>query len=535
MFKNKHILTKLCAIVFLSKIFYCSSVNALSATSTHVINGSEPYISINNNHTPASLTDLLWIAVENDKTEVKDEVNNENSNKIDMQINKSNLTFYIPDFDSSPDKLIVLPKSVETFENIITLLSDYNTQEIDIFTILNDHQYVKDDDGDNGFNANGTMSLTIKDNNNNTIEQSEKLNNCVAYYMMTLTTTESQLSTTFGVPNIRTYPGADKTYYVTSSNDVPTVCWLQPSLEKGNPPEFAYTKEEYEENHIQNPWEQDMPTWDPNKGFLPRGSSEESYDKFPTTAANKLYFNIVLAGANWNQISYTKYPTTSPISLKFSGKDNVLRVEFIGPNFSDKLPNNIADANNTEFVLNVGNQIIYSFMIRQWFMITENISFKDQKTANHYCNCQTARITLSNKRVLTNAKTYDYILGENERNNYKRSIGTLLSEWGNTVNEVYSNDSIFTNPLSNYVWTDQTAYDEDMLDFRKAKLRNFDPLDEEDDGNDYDDEDPVNECEQEPEDWFPEGTKFYGVNLTNGSVSSFDKDTEGLKAICFID
>lgn len=550
MFKSKHILTKLCAAVFFSNIFYCFSANALSATSVQVINGTEPYISIDNNHTPANITDLLWIAVENDQTNGTEEVNNENSTQIDTRIKNPNLTYYIPDFDSSPDKLIVLPKSVETFENIITLLTDYNAKEVDIFTILNDHQYVKDDDGDNGFNASGTMSLTIKDNNNNTIEPSEKLNNCIGYYAITLATTESQLSTTFGVPNIRTYPSVNKTYYVTSSSkDVPTICWLQPSLEKGNPPEFAYTKEEYEANYIQNTWEQDMPWWDANKGFLPRGSSEESYNKFPTTAANKLYFNVVLAGANWSQISYTKNPTTSPISLKLSGKDNVLRVEFTGPNFSEKLKNNISAANNTVFSLTVGNKTIYSFTITQWYLISENVVFKDQKSAKHYCSCQNPRVALTYRRSLTNAKSWDYFFGENERNNYKRTVGTLLSEWGNTVNEVYPSDSTLSNALSNYAWTDEQDYDMGIAEQLKSKLRNFNPFDEDNGDDDEqgtlypppipDDGDdelfPENECDQDPIDWSFEGTKFYGVDLTNGSIASFDKDTQGLKAICFID
>ena len=330
---GKSVVTKICSyfFVFIFFTFPSSAMTVVSADEINVvtaaeINGTAPYISINQDRTPSEISDLLWIAVKKDD----DKTQTTPSDSEHFPFEDPNLTYYRYDFNSNPDELIDLPESIDTFDKIITLVSDYKKEQVELETILTDKQYFEDNDGDDGFKATGTFKIEIKDSDNNIVKLNDKLDDCVGFYAITLTTSDSKLSTTYGLPNNKNYPSASKTYYVRSlSGGLPHVCWLQPSLEKGYPP-YAYTQQEYEDYFNEFPRFKDLTeVWSPTKGFKPAVKHlERPWANFPTTAADKLYFNVVLSGAKWQDVSYTKSRENQPVGLKLSGKNNILRVEF---------------------------------------------------------------------------------------------------------------------------------------------------------------------------------------------------------------
>lgn len=539
-FTSKAVAIKLYTLVVLLCLLYSIPVLALNEVTASNINGTSPYITINQDRSPSDIIDLLWIAVKKDDNQKQiAPSNNEQGPNEDP-----NLIYYRPDFNSSPDELIDLPSSIDTFDKIITLVSDYKKEQEELETILTDKQYFEDNDGDDGFKATGTFKIEIKDSDNKAVKLSDKLDDCVGFYAVTLTTSDSELSTTYGLPNNKNYPSASKTYYVRSlSGGLPHVCWLQPSLEKGYPP-YAYTQQEYDDYFNEWPRYKDQTTvWLPTKGFKPAEKHlERPWANFPTTAADKLYFNVVLSGAKWQDVSYTKSRESQAVGLKLSGKNNILRVEFSGPTFSEKPDDAILDELwDLGFSLKVGNRVIYSFELEYWFFISTD-TVKGLKYANQYCQCKGGIAMYPTERYeATNALYHTEIDEENNRNNYIRTTETLLGEWGNTINEVYPSDDL-GNVMSNMVWTSSRVYDDDYNNLIrkshkvKPKLRitgdDDDDDDWDDDGWDDDDDD---ECKGEPRDYDPYYTHFYALDLNDGSIKKMPKETEGLRVICVSD
>ncbi|WP_294883048.1 hypothetical protein [uncultured Gilliamella sp.] len=541
-FTSKAVAIKLYTLVVLLCLLYSIPVLALNEVTASNINGTSPYITINQDRSPSDIIDLLWIAVKKDDNQKQiAPSNNEQGPNEDP-----NLIYYRPDFNSSPDELIDLPSSIDTFDKIITLVSDYKKEQEELETILTDKQYFEDNDGDDGFKATGTFKIEIKDSDNKAVKLSDKLDDCVGFYAVTLTTSDSELSTTYGLPNNKNYPSASKTYYVRSlSGGLPHVCWLQPSLEKGYPP-YAYTQQEYDDYFNEWPRYKDQTTvWLPTKGFKPAEKHlERPWANFPTTAADKLYFNVVLSGAKWQDVSYTKSRESQAVGLKLSGKNNILRVEFSGPTFSEKPDDAILDELwDLGFSLKVGNRVIYSFELEYWFFISTD-TVKGLKYANQYCQCKGGIAMYPTERYeATNALYHTEIDEENNRNNYIRTTETLLGEWGNTINEVYPSDDL-GNVMSNMVWTSSRVYDDDYNNLIrkshkvKPKLRITGDDDDDDDWDDDgwdDDDDDDDECKGEPRDYDPYYTHFYALDLNDGSIKKMPKETEGLRVICVSD
>ena len=550
---GKSVVTKISSYFFVfifftfpSRAMTVVSANEINVVTAAEINGTAPYISINQDRTPSEISDLLWIAVKKDD----DKTQTTPSDSEHSPFEDPNLTYYRYDFNSNPDELIDLPESIDTFDKIITLVSDYKKEQVELETILTDKQYFEDNDGDDGFKATGTFKIEIKDSDNNIVKLNDKLDDCVGFYAITLTTSDSKLSTTYGLPNNKNYPSASKTYYVRSlSGGLPHVCWLQPSLEKGYPP-YAYTQQEYEDHFNQYPDDKDITiVWSPTKGFKPDAKYLESpWGNFPSTAADKLYFNVVLSGAKWQDVSYTTDPVSQVVGLKLSGKNNILRVEFSGPTFSEKPVRGIFDdLLHMVFSLKVGDRDIYSFELESWFLISTD-TVKGLNYAFQYCRCKGgAALYPTEKERVTNALRYTQ-LGDNKENHYIREIDTLLSEWGNTINEVYPSNDL-GNVMSNMAWTSDVVDDDDDDDdffknlFKKnhkikSKLRLIGDDDDDDDGwddNGWDDNDDDDECKKEPEDEDPRYTHFYAFDLTDGSLKKLPKETEGLRVICISD
>lgn len=538
-FTSKAVAIKLYTLVIILCLFYSIPVLALNEVTASNINGNSPYITINQDRSPSDIIDLLWIAVKKDDNQTQIAPSNNEQGPVE----DPNLIYYRPDFNSSPDELIDLPSSIDTFDKIITLVSDYKKEQEELETILTDKQYFEDNDGDDGFKATGTFKIEIKDSDNKAVKLSDKLDDCVGFYAVTLTTSDSELSTTYGLPNNKNYPSASKTYYVRSlSGGLPHVCWLQPSLEKGYPP-YAYTQQEYDDYFNEWPRYKDQTTvWLPTKGFKPAVKHlERTWGNFPTTAADKLYFNVVLSGAKWQDVSYTKSRESQAVGLKLSGKNNILRVEFSGPTFSEKPDEDILDELwDLGFSLKVGDRVIYNFELEYWFFISTD-TVKGLKYANQYCQCKGGIAMYPTTRYeATNALYHTEIDENNKRNHYIRTTETLLGEWGNTINEVYPSDDL-GNVMSNMVWTSSRVYDDyDNLITKnhkfKPKLRITGDDDDDDDGWDDDDDwDDDDECKEEPRDYDSYYTHFYAFDLNDGSIKKMPKETEGLRVICVSD
>lgn len=539
-FTSKAVAIKLYTLVIILCLLYSIPVLALNEVTASAINGTSPYITINQDRSPSDIIDLLWIAVKKDdnQTQIAPSTNEQGP------VEDPNLIYYRPDFNSSPDELIDLPSSIDTFDKIITLVSDYKKEQEELETILTDKQYFEDNDGDDGFKATGTFKIEIKDSDNKAVKLSDKLDDCVGFYAVTLTTSDSELSTTYGLPNNKNYPSASKTYYVRSlSGGLPHVCWLQPSLEKGSPP-YAFTQQQYDNYFDEFPnYSDNIAVWSPTKGFKPsRQYLKYPYGNFPTTAADKLYFNIVLSGAKWQDISYTKSPKKSPLELKLSGKNNILRVEFSGPKLSEKFDEEITYyTDETEFSFKVGDRNIYSFSIDHWFYIsTETV--KAQKFAEQYCKCKGSEsLFAAEKEEITNALSYT-TMDDNEENHYIRDTETFLGEWGNTINEVYPSDDL-GNVMSNTFWTGEYVYEDDYNNLirknNKVKPKNHKVkpnlynIDDDDDDGDDDGDDEWEECLEEPED--PYYTYMYAIDFNDGSIKKLPNKTEGLRVICMAD
>lgn len=232
-FTGKTVAVKLYTLIVILSLFYSFSVPALTEVTASAINGTPPYISANQDRTPSDISDLLWIAIKKNG----DHSQTTPSSSEPTSVEDPNLIYYHSDFNSSPDEIIDLPESIDTFDKIVTLISGYQNEQVELETILTDKQYFEDNDGDDGFKATGTLKLEIKDNKNNQFKLNDQLDSCVGYYTLTLETTDSELSTIYGLPNINHYSSVSKTYYIRSSGTgLPKVCWLQPSLEKGSPP-----------------------------------------------------------------------------------------------------------------------------------------------------------------------------------------------------------------------------------------------------------------------------------------------------------
>lgn len=119
-FTSKAVAIKLYTLVIILCLFYSIPVLALNEVTASNINGYSPYITINQDRSPSDIIDLLWIAVKKDDNQTQ----TTSSNSKQAPVEDANLIYYRPDFNSSPEELIDRPKSIDTFDKVITLVSE---------------------------------------------------------------------------------------------------------------------------------------------------------------------------------------------------------------------------------------------------------------------------------------------------------------------------------------------------------------------------------------------------------------------------
>ena len=265
------------------------------------------------------------------------------------------------------------------------------------------YNYWGDDDGDgqgiDGITATGSLKLSIVDKNYNSVARNKVLTICDndrAPYRLTLSNTEGTLTTRYGVPNESRFSAGNATYYINPKAS-PAVCFAKPNVDHINRGLSAAV-------------------WDRNKGFLTQSVTPSSYGlNFPTTGANKLFFDLLITGTNqalsWATVSHGGITATMTNSTSTS-----VRVTLTGPVatesqwYSDN-PDRIGRPSLPQVFELVGrdrsgNAVVkYGFELKQWF-VNRGYRFSYRyiySNTKSWCN-KIGEYRLPKAKELTNAR-----------------------------------------------------------------------------------------------------------------------------------
>ncbi|OCL23876.1 hypothetical protein A9G07_03270 [Gilliamella sp. wkB72] len=379
-----------------------SSHALTSQTTRNAIQGSAPYLTFDGGRTRAvDANGLLGITL-------------------------SNGANYTPSNNSSSTTPISLPVVGQSFADI-RMFVPTNTNSVDLSTLIGPpNNYWGDDDGDSGVSATGSLSLSIVDKNNRPVSRNSELTNCNAPYRIKLSSTDGTLSTRYGVPNRSTFSARNVTYYVNPKAS-PVVCFARPNLTFGTG-DFAGPAS----------------MWDPAKGFLTQETDPSLYGRnFPTTGANKLYFDLLITGSSqplfWSPVSQGGITATMSNPTATS-----VRVTLTGPyatesqiNSSSPIPISKPTLPQTFELVgrdSRGNAVVkYGFTLKQWFVNRGSVKANYSNTLS-WCNSIGYRLV--NVKDLTNAVRTESpaISGatpSSSGNYYQRRIGSgFVTEWG---------------------------------------------------------------------------------------------------------
>jgi hypothetical protein len=441
-----------------------TNATALSATTSNVIQGSAPYLSLDNGVTKImSEEGLLSIKLPDGSLYIAPGENSElyPNAKVD---------------NSSYTNPIALPSEVKTFADIQTfvpLTDNTHYPSIELSNLIGEpHNYWGDADGDGNASATGKLKVKWLDADDKDITAEIKanpnrlLNGCDAPYQLTMTATNGTLSTEYGLPQTSTFNEISHTYYLGTKSDIPTSCYAMPNNELDG--EFYP--------------EMDGPNWIQGLGFKVH-QVDRSIENFPTTGANGLHFFLVLVGITPEQVIAANGTTIRAasghgvtLSLSFSKVNwqpwNIkprpidfkkgLKIKLNGPtrdsidkSFSPSVFNIYADSSHT--------RLLYSFKIARWYinnppsvdtagqLVYEGVTHEE---ATRFCQELGSGYRVPGANDLTNSNDpyvgwTDGIPGleygfYQRRLSFKRGarwIGGLLNEWGNITSEYNPNIS----------------------------------------------------------------------------------------------
>ena len=388
--------------------------HALTVNTSNSIHGNEPYLTYDGGRTRAVNNDGL------------------------LGITLSDGTKYTPSTNPSPTTPIVLPATGQSFADI-SMFVPTNTNSVDLNSLIGPpNNYWGDDDGDGDVSATGSLSLSIVDNSNQAVSRNTVLDICKAPYQVKLTSTNGELTTRYGLPPNSTFNESSVTYTV-NPKAVPVVCFARPNLKNGKYGDFGISHD------FAGPsW-----MWDPANGFIPQSTDSSRYSSnFPTTAANKMYFDLIIGGVNqalsWSPVKLEGITATMSNSTATS-----VRVTFTGPIPTETgmspTPKPIGQPNLPQTFELVGrdsngNPVVkYGFVLKQWF-VNSGPAANSYSRATLWCNglgYQVAEI-----KDLTNASCRGKESGNwcrglvgatpsSPNNFYQRYIGGgFVSEWG---------------------------------------------------------------------------------------------------------
>ena len=410
-------------MVFISTVVVLQSISfsnyALTTKTTNIIQGSAPYLTFDGGRTRVTNTEaLLGISLSDGRT-------------------------FTPTTNNSRDNPIVLPVAGQSFADIGMLIPT-DTNSIALSSLIGTpYNYWGNDDGDgqgiNGITATGSLNLSIVDKRGRTVARNEVLNICKgAPYKLTLSNTDGTLKTRYGVPNESHFSASNATYYINPKEET-RICYARPDLTSFEVISTA--------------------VWIPSWGFLPQSFTPSSYGlNFPTTGANKLYFDLYIGGISqalsWASVSHGGITATMTNSTSTS-----VRVTLTGPvatesQWQSDNPGRIDRLSLPQvFELvgrdNHGNAVVkYGFKLKQWFVNRGNYT-SNLSSLSSWCN-KIGGYRVPNVSDLTNAScrgnnTEDSCNGLVEATPsspdsfYSRYIGAgFFTEWGYMVSSPYN-------------------------------------------------------------------------------------------------
>ncbi|OCG03721.1 hypothetical protein [Gilliamella apis] len=391
---------------------------ALTTKTTNIIYGSAPYLTFDGGRTRVTNTEAL------------------------LRISLSDGRTFTPTTNNSERNPIVLPVVGQSF-NDIGMLVPTDTDSIALSSLIGTpYNYWGDDDGDgqgvNGVTATGRLNLFIYDKNGQAVARNQVLTICKAPYRLILSNTDGTLTTRYGVPNESRFSAGNTTYYINPKAP-PKVCFAKPNIQW----------------RVGPAWEYEFPN-----GFLTQSFTPSSYGlNFPTTGANKLYFDLGIGGINAQALSWATVShggITATVTYPY-GMSREARVTLTGPvatpsQWQSENPGRIDSLSLPQtFELvgrdSSGNAVVkYGFVLKQWF-VNRGDYRSTYSSIESWCN-KIGGYRLPKVRDLTNASCLrdnsnaacEYYANEvnalggtnlSDYNRYLRHIGGgLFSEWG---------------------------------------------------------------------------------------------------------
>ncbi|MCX8594499.1 hypothetical protein, partial [Gilliamella sp. B3367] len=350
-----------------------------------------------------------------------------------LGITLSNGANYTPSNNSSSTTPITLPVEGQSFADI-RMFVPTDTNSVALSSLIGPpNNYWGDDDGDSGVSATGSLSLSIVDKRGQSVSRNSVLTICKAPYRVTLSSTNGTLSTRYGFPNRSTFSASNVTYYVNPKAS-PVVCFARPNLKYGK----------LNENGISHDFRGPSSMWDPANGFIPQSTSPSLYGRnFPTTGANKLYFDLLITGSSqplsWSPVSRSGITATMSNSTATS-----VRVTLTGPyatesQHNSRNPGPISKPTLPQTFELVGRDsngapvVKYGFTLKQWFV---NRGTKSDTYPNTLSWCNSIGYRMPRVRDLTNAvrtgsSPISGATPSSSGNYYQRRIGSgFFTEWG---------------------------------------------------------------------------------------------------------
>ncbi|MBI0102912.1 hypothetical protein H3T80_01900 [Gilliamella sp. W8145] len=504
-------------IVFVLMVFVLQSISfsnyALTTKTTNIIKGSAPYLTLDDGVSKITSTEEL------------------------LAIKLPNGTVITPQNDvSSITNPIELPDKKNTYASVQTIVPlpiSGNNQ----FPVINmtdllaaPYNYFADDDGD-GFDdsdlitATATGDIKIKwearnpavadiNAKNAFIDITSKVKShpdaipdlCDGIHKITISASDSELTTPYGDPNTNHFQEGSHSYYLTPKLD-PKVCYAQPNLYPDN---ASLAGRDYEIDgilwdaaQIESDHDYGVYRGYPSKGIkVLRATNSGNYqgetsitkNNFPTTGSHGLYFYLLFGGitpeavlaANGSTIqsieggnvnlSLSVSKTTewehnehgpSPYGLA----EPAIKVTLVGPryNSADKSFRPMtfrlyADSNKST--------LIYEFKLMRWFIANPEIFFNKehgfpssdvnkemlsyQSKARDYCKSLGSGYRLPDVNDFTNINGYGmYARRQLSYQENGKWIGGIANEWG--CMPMSEDDSDASCP--SYRSTDWKAYD----------------------------------------------------------------------------
>ncbi|MWN30838.1 MULTISPECIES: hypothetical protein [unclassified Gilliamella] len=405
LFKSPLLSKSALVLASLLLLSYTQSVQALTAQTSRVIEGSAPYLTFDGGRIKAfDIDTLLAIKLPDGRVITRSTNRSTNTNPIRL-VNGSTFN----------DIHMVVPSSQSSIS-----INDLVTQG-----------HWGDDDGDGqgigGVTATGRIYVSITDKDNHTVSRDDTLSKCNSPYEIRLNNSSGTLTTQYGVPRSSSFSSSGVNYYISTSAGI---CSVRPS---------TYT----DTTNLPTVW---------SNGFFVQSTNPSFYGRnFPTTGADGLYFDLNISGINESQLTWSVI-TTGDITATVSRVNSSTRVTLNGPTADytkiwSSNPGPIRRPSLPQTFELVGrdgngNEVKYGFVLKRWFVGRGSY---DKPYNDQLAWCRSLGYYLASISDLTNAMCgpYSYfpcvsgINGINgavpwsNGNYYQRRIGAgLLSEWG---------------------------------------------------------------------------------------------------------